>query len=91
MGTFGCVELESEKCLGVQRELCYPFSLDKFYGANLQQYVGLVPAERYSKIAFNDFDLGNALHRERMWVGRPSEMHKARLSSSTWSFSLLSV
>ena len=43
LGTFGCVELESEKCLGVQRVRCYPFSFDKFHGANPQQYVGLVP------------------------------------------------
>ena len=31
--------------LGVQRVRCYPFSFDKFHGANPQQYVGLVPPE----------------------------------------------
>ena len=82
LGTFGCVELESEKCLGVQRVRCYPFSFDKFHGANPQQYVGLVPPERYSGIAFKDFDLGIARHREQMWVGRVELLFTASFRSA---------
>ena len=56
--------------LGCAERAVLPLSFDKFHGANPQQYVGLVPPERYSGIAFKDFDLGNARHREQMWVGR---------------------
>jgi len=68
--TFGIVELESERCLGVQRVRCYPFSFDKFRRANPRQFVGLVPPRIYTGVAFSDFDLGNASHRKKMWVGR---------------------
>jgi hypothetical protein len=68
--TFGTLELESDRCLGVQRVRCYPFSFDKFRGTNPRQYVALIPPERYSGIQFRQFDLGNARHREMMWVGR---------------------
>ena len=76
------MELESEKCLGVQCVRCYPFSFDKFHGANPQQYVGLVSPERYSGIAFKDFDLGNARHREQMWVGRVELLFTASIRSA---------
>jgi len=68
--TFGVLELESERCQGVQRVRCYPFSFDKFKGTNPRQYVGLVPPKQFTGIAFSDFDLGNASHRQKMWVGR---------------------
>jgi len=68
--TFGTVELENERCLGVQRVRCYPFSFDKYRRTNPQQFVGLVPPRHYSGIAFKDFDLGNSSHRQKMWVGR---------------------
>jgi len=68
--TFGTVELENERCLGVQRVRCYPFSFDKYRRTNPRQFVGLVPPRRYTGIAFKDFDLGNSSHRQKMWVGR---------------------
>ena len=64
------LEVESEKCLGVQRVRCYPFSWDKFNKRNWSQFVGIVPPKKYSGIAFRDYDLSKAEHRREMWVGR---------------------
>ena len=68
--TFGVLELESERCLGVQRVRCFPFVFDKFRGSNPMQYVGLVPPQTDSGIAFKDFDMSRPEHRRKMWVGR---------------------
>ena len=61
------LEVESEKCLGVQRVRCYPFSWDKFNKRNWSQFVGIVPPKKYSGIAFRDYDLSKAEHRREMW------------------------
>ena len=37
--TFGTLELENEKCVGIQRIRCRPFTLDKWFGTNPRQYV----------------------------------------------------
>ena len=68
--TFGVLELESERCLGVKRIRCFPFTFDKFRGSNQLQYVGIIPTETNSGIAFKDFDLSLPEHRRKMWVGR---------------------
>ena len=68
--TFGILELESERCLGVQRVRCFPFSWDKHFKRNWAQYVGIIPPEKNSGIAVRDFTLSNAEHRKQMWVGR---------------------
>ena len=68
--TFGVLELESERCLGVQRIRCFPFPFDQFRGSNPLQYVGLIPSQTDSGIAFKDFDLSLPEHRRKMWVGR---------------------
>lgn len=75
--TFAIAELESEKCMGVQRVRCYPFSFDKFRRSNPRQYVGLVPPARDSGIPFRDFNLANPDHRRKMWVGRVELFFKA--------------
>jgi len=68
--TFGCLELESDKCQGVQRIRCFPFSFDTFYDSNPRPYVAVVPPKRYSGIAFQDFSVAEAKHRARLWYGR---------------------
>jgi hypothetical protein len=68
--TFGILELESERCQGVQRVRCFPFSWDKHFKRNWAQYVGIIPPEKNSGIAVRDFTLSNAEHRKQMWVGR---------------------
>jgi len=70
IATFGCLELESEKCLGVQRIRCFPFSYDKFHNSIQRPFVAVVPPERYSGIAFQDFNMSDAKHRARLWIGR---------------------
>jgi hypothetical protein len=70
LSTFGILELESERCLGVQRVRCFPFSWDKHFKRNWPQYVGIVPPEKYSGIPVRDFTLSNAEHRKQIWVGR---------------------
>ena len=44
--TFGTLELENEKCVGIQRIRSHPFSFDKFYGTNPRQYVALIPPSK---------------------------------------------
>ena len=68
--TFGVLELESERCLGVQRIRCFPFNFDQFRGTNPLQYVGFVPPLKWTGIALRDFDLARPEHRAKMWVGR---------------------
>ena len=83
--TFGCLELESERCLGVQRVRSYPFSWDKYYKRNWAQYVGIVPPQKYSAIAFQDFDLRKSEHRREMWVGRVELLFQATFKNSEGS------
>ena len=70
IATFGCLELESEMCLGVQRIRCFPFLYDTFHDHILRPFVAVVPPERYSGIAFQDFNMADAKHRARLWIGR---------------------
>ena len=68
--TFGTLELENEKCVGIQRIRSRPFSFDKFYGTNPRQYVVLIPPSKYSNIQFADFDITNKQYKDKMWFGR---------------------
>ena len=68
--TFGTLELENEKCVGIQRIRCRPFTFDKWYGTNPRQYVALIPPTNYSKIKFADFDITIKEHRDKIWFGR---------------------
>ena len=83
--TFGCLELESERCIGVQRVRCYPFSWDKYYKRNWKQLVGIIPPEENTAIPFEDFDLGNSEHRKEMWVGRVELLFHATFKNSEGS------
>lgn len=83
--TFGILELESERCLGVQRVRCFPFSWDKHFKRNWAQYVGIVPPETHSGIAVRDFTLSNAEHRKQMWVGRVELLFTAAFIDSQGS------
>ena len=68
--TFGTLELENEKCVGIQRIRCRPFTFDRWYDTNPRQYVALIPPSNYSKIKFADFDITNKEHRDKIWFGR---------------------
>lgn len=70
ISTFGCLELESETCRGVQRIRCFPFSFDTFRDNTQRPYVAVVPPTRYTRIAFRDFNLADADHRAKMWIAR---------------------
>ena len=67
--TFGTLELENEKCFGIQCSSCHPFTLDKWFGTNKRQYVALIPPSNYSKIKFADFDITIKEHRDKIWFG----------------------
>ena len=68
--TFGTLELEYEKCVGIQRIRCHPFTFDKWNGTNPMQYVALIPPSNYSKIKFAGFDITIKEHRDKIWFGR---------------------
>jgi hypothetical protein len=80
--TFGILELESERCRGVQRVRCFLFSWGKHFKRNWAQYVGIVPPEKYSGIAVREFTLSDAEHRKQMWVGRVELLFTAAFRDS---------
>ena len=43
---------------------------DTFHDEILRPCVAVVPPERYSGIAFQDFNMADAKHRARLWIGR---------------------
>jgi hypothetical protein len=68
--TWGTLEIESDLCLGVQRVSCFPFSGDKAWKCNPQQYVAVIPPSKYTGIRFARFDMADASHRSKLWFGR---------------------
>ena len=66
---FDTLELENEKCVGIQRIRCSPFTFDKWYGTNPRQYVALIQPSNHSKIKFADFDITIKEHRDKIWFG----------------------
>ena len=78
--TWGTLEIESDLCLGVS---CFPFSSDKAWKCNPQQYGAVIPPSRYTGIRFAQFDMADASHRSKLWFGRTELFFRGAFRNSS--------